>query len=225
MDFVSIRFKENTLCFLLLYFNGRFAFCCCYFFVVVVFPFCCFRSTFSTNTALTYLGDNIRFNLDKGLYTGVVLLDLQKAFDTVDHHILLSKLRAIGADDYAVKWFSSYLNERKQFFDVLGTFSSKEGIRCGVPQGSILGPLLFTLYVNDMSTAVNCDLCLYADDSMLLVSGKNVTQIEKALEKEMNGISDWLQANRLSLHLGKTESILFGSVRKFEKGIENENFM
>ena len=175
-----------------------------------------FRSTFSTNTALTYLGDKIRFNLDKGLYTGVVLLDLQKAFDTVDHHILLSKLRATGADDLAVKWFSSYLKERKQFVDVLGTFSSKEGIRCGVPQGSILGPLLFTLYVNDMSTAVNCDLCLYADDSMLLVSGKNVTQIEKRLEKEMNGISDWLQANRLSLHLGKTESILFGSVRKLK---------
>ena len=64
-----------------------------------------FRSTFSTNTALCYLGDKIRFNLDKGLYTGVVLLDLQKAFDTVDHHILLSKLRATGVDDLAVKWF------------------------------------------------------------------------------------------------------------------------
>ena len=89
---------------------------------------------------------------------------IKKALDTVDHHILLSKLRATGADDLAVKWFSSYLNERKQFVDVLGTFSSKEGIRCGVPQGSNLLPLLFTLYVNDMSTAVNCDLCLCADD-------------------------------------------------------------
>ena len=68
-----------------------------------------------------------------------------------------------------------------------------------------------------MSTAVNCDLCLYADDSMLLVSGKNVRQIAKALKTEMNGISDLLQANRLSLHLGKTESILFGSVRKLKK--------
>ena len=157
--------------------------------------------------------------MQKAFDTGVVLLDLQKAFDTVDHHILLSKLRAIGADDFAVKWFSSYLNERKQFVDVLGTLSSKEGIRCCVPQGSILGPLLFTLYVNDMSTVVNCDLCLYADDSMLLVSDKNVTQIEKALENEMNGISDWLQANRLSLHLGKTKSrpILFSSVRKLKK--------
>ena len=116
-----------------------------------------------------------------------------------------------------MKWFSSYLSDRKQFVDVQGTFSSEESVSCGVPQGSILGPLLFTLYVNDMSSAVNCDLCLYADDSMLLVSGKNVNEIEKTLESEMNEISKWLQENKLSLHLGKTESILFGSVRKLKK--------
>ena len=155
--------------------------------------------------------------MDKGHYTGVVLLDLQKAFDTVDHSILVTKLRAIGADNLALKWFSSYLGERKQFVDVHGTFSSKEAVSCGVPQGSILGPLLFTLYVNDMSNAVNCDLCLYADDSMLLVSGKDVKKVEQTLEKEMNEISKWLQANKLSLHLGKTESILFGSVCKLKK--------
>jgi len=176
-----------------------------------------FRSKYSTDTALTYLGDKLRFNMDKGLYTGVILLDLQKAFDTVDHSILVSKLRAIGADNIAVKWFSSYLDERKQFVDVQGTFSSQEDVSCGVPQGSILGPLLFTLYVNDMSTAVNCDLSLYADDSMLLISGENVNHVEEALEQEMNEISKWLQANKLSLHLGKTESILFGSVHKLKK--------
>ena len=176
-----------------------------------------FRSTFSTNTALTYLGDKIRFNLDKGDFTGVVLLDLQKAFDTVDHTILLSKLMAAGANNTVVKWFSSYLSSRKQFVDVQGTFSSEESVSCGMPQGSILGPLLFTLYVNDMSSAVGCDLCLYADDSMLLVSGKNVEEIEKTLTNEMNEISKWLQENKLSLHLGKTESILFGTVRKLKK--------
>ena len=171
----------------------------------------------STNTALTYLGDKIRFNLDKGNFTGVILLDLQKAFDTVDHKILISKLKAAGANNTVLKWFSSYLGNRKQFVDVHGTFSSEEPVSCGVPQGSILGPLLFTLYVNDMSSAVRCDLCLYADDSMLLVSGKNVEEIEKTLKNEMNEISKWLQANKLSLHLGKTESILFGSVRKLKK--------
>ena len=90
-------------------------------------------------------------------------------------------------------------------------------IRSLLRQGSILGPALFTLYANYMSTAVNGDLRLYADDSMLLVNGKNVTQIEKALEQEMIGISDSLQAVKLSLHLKKYESIMFGSVRKLKR--------
>ena len=128
----------------------------------------------------------------------------------------MSKLKAAGANNTVLHWFSSYLSDRKQFVDVQGTLSSEELVSCGVPQGSILGPLLFTLYVNDMSSAITCDLCLYADDSMLLVSGNNVEEIEKTLNTEMNEISKWLQANKLSLHLGKTESILFGSVRKLK---------
>ena len=80
---------------------------------------------FSTDIALTFLSDKICFNMDKGLYTGVILLDLQKAFDTVDHDILLSKLKAIGANDSAVNWFASYLCNRKQFVQVGDNFSSK----------------------------------------------------------------------------------------------------
>ena len=170
-----------------------------------------FRPKFSTNTALTFLSDKIRFNMDNGFYTGVVLLDLQKAFDTVDHSILMSKLRAIGADKLTVKWFTSYLSGRKQFVDVDGTYSGEDDVRCGVPQGSILGPLLFTIYVNDMPGAVDCKLCLYADDSLLIVSGKDIRKVEHELEIQMDKISKWLQSNKLSLHLGKTESIVFGS--------------
>ena len=155
--------------------------------------------------------------MDKGLYTGIILLDLQKAFDTVDHKILTTKLLAIGCDSNTVKWFSCYLNNRKQFVDVNNSFSSLEPVTCGVPQGSILGPLLFTIYVNDMCTSVTCDLCLYADDSMLIVSGKNVVEIEKSLTVEMNDISDWLTSNKLSLHLGKTETILCASKKKLKK--------
>jgi len=172
---------------------------------------------FSTDNALTFLTDKIRFNIDKGLYTGVVLLDLQKAFDTVDHDILLAKLRATGADDSSVNWFTSYLCNRKQFVFANGAVSDNEFIKCGVPQGSILGPLLFTVYVNDMCRDVLSDLYLYADDSMLLVSGKSVTEIEKTLTEEMHKLNNWLQSNKLSLHLGKTESILFGSKRKLKK--------
>ena len=169
-----------------------------------------FRSSYSTDTCLMYLTDYIRQECDKGRYTGMVMLDLQKAFDTVNHAILLQKLSALGMRDESVDWFRSYLSGRSQVVDVNGTFSSEHCITCGVPQGSILGPLLFLIYVNDMSAAVKCQLLLYADDSALMVSGKDVAEIEAALSGELEEIQDWLVNNKLSLHLGKTESILFG---------------
>ena len=165
-----------------------------------------FRRSYSTDTALTYLSDRIRLNMDAGLYTGIVLIDLQKAFDTVDHNILALKLNALGLDRSAVAWFESYLSDRQQFVNVQGTKSAYGEVTCGVPQGSILGPLLFTIYVNDMSSAVTCDLLLYADDSALVVSGKDPGQIEHTLSRELESISLWLAQNKLSLHLGKTEA-------------------
>ena len=91
--------------------------------------------------------------------------------------------------------------------------SSKIAINCGVPQGSILGPLLFSIYVNDMYSAVSCKVILYADDSALLVSGNNISTIEYTLSMELEKLNLWLIDNKLSLHLGKTESILFGPTR------------
>jgi hypothetical protein len=155
--------------------------------------------------------------MDEGFYTGLVLIDLQKAFDTVDHVILLDKLTAIGADEDAVGWFRSYLSQRRQFVEVNGTKSSFENVNCGVPQGSILGPLLFIIYVNDMVDVVHCDLFLYADDSALVVRGRNINEIESKLENEINAVSKWLVTNKLSLHLGKTESIVFASKKKLKK--------
>ena len=129
---------------------------------------------FSTDTTPTFLTDYIRCKIDKGDLTGLVLLDLQKAFDTVDHNILLSKLSALGLIQTSVNWFKSFLTQRSQLVEVDGTRSETRNVTCGVPQGSILGPLLFLIYVNEMENAVNCKLLLYADDSCLLVSGKNV---------------------------------------------------
>ena len=129
---------------------------------------------FSTDTTLTFLTDYIRCKIDKGDLIGLVLLDLQKAFDTVDHNILLSKLSALGHIQTSVNWFKSYLTQRSQLVEVDGTRSETRNVTCGVSQGSILGPLLFLIYVNEMENAVNCKLLLYADDSCLLVSGKNV---------------------------------------------------
>ncbi len=114
-------------------------------------------------------------------------------------------------------WFQSYLRERTQIVNVNGVDSDPMTVRCGVPQGSILGPLLFLCYVNDMPISVKCKLLLYADDSALLVSGKDPTEIGKRLSYELESCSQWLIDNKLSLHLGKTEAILFGSKRKLKK--------
>jgi hypothetical protein len=117
--------------------------------------------------------------MDRGNYTGMVMLDLQKAFDTVDHSILVQKLESIGVNLNSRSWFTSYLCERKQLVDINGTTSDQANISCGVPQGSILGPLLFLIYVNDMKGSVNSELLLYADDSAILVSDKSILKIEK----------------------------------------------
>ena len=179
-----------------------------------------FRSSFSTDTCLTHLTDQIRFQMDRGFYTGMVMIDLQKAFDTVDHDILLQKLKALGFDPLAIKWFESYLKGRNQKTEINGIFSDPRVVPCGVPQGSILGPLLFLLYINDMEAAVSCQLILYADDSALLVSGKDVNKIEQQLGNELSSLNGWLVDNRLSIHLGKTESILFGTKKRL--GISSE---
>ena len=151
-----------------------------------------FRKSYSTDTCLINLTDHIKDEIDNGNLCGMAMLDLQKAFDTVNYDILLFKLKALGFKDDVIKWMSSYLTRREQMVNVNGVESDPAGITCGVPQGSILGPLLFLLYVNDMKAAVNCELLLYADDSALLVSGKDVVNIESLLREELSNVGNWL---------------------------------
>ena len=132
-----------------------------------------FRKSHSTDTCLLYLTDYIRREVDMGKYCGMVMLDLQKAFDTVNHSILLNKLRAIGFDSAATNWMKSYLEDREQVVEVNGSLSSPLKVNCGVPQGSILGPLLFLIYINDMKSACNGNLFLFADDSAILASDRD----------------------------------------------------
>ena len=172
-----------------------------------------FRGGFSTDTCLTNLTDHIRNETAKGNVTGMVLIDLQKAFDTCDHSILLQKLKSMGV---ASHWFRSYLSERRQCVRTGGTVSSFLDVTCGVPQGSILGPTLFLCYINDMSMALNCHLALYADDSALIYSGPDSNAVASFLSEQMTRCSAWLIDNRLSLHVGKTECIIFGSRRRLK---------
>ena len=174
-----------------------------------------FRASYSTDICLINHQDGIRIDISQGKYVGMVLMDLQKAFDTVDHDILLEKLDSMGFDNH--KWFESYLKGRKQMV-VANDVSSETGtVTCGVPQGSILGPLLFLCYVNDMPISVKCKLLLYADDSALIISGFDPEKIAEELSRELESCRQWLIDNKLSLHLGKTEAILFGSKRKLKR--------
>ena len=177
-----------------------------------------FRKSYSTDTCLINLMDHIRMLVSKKKFVGMVLLDLQKAFDTVDHEILCQKLEIMGLD--YTQWMKSYLGGRKQVVMANDTVSEPGIVSCGVPQGSILGPLLFLCYINDMPISVNCKLLLYADDSALIVSGTDPENIAELLTKELESCKQWLNDNKLSLHLGKTESILFGSKRNLRK-VEN----
>ena len=170
-----------------------------------------FREYFSTNTCLVYLTDYIKTEIACGRFVGMVALDVQKAFDCVNHDILCKKLEYMGVDS---TWFQSYLSNRSQIVNVNGIMSETCGVSDGVPQGSLLGPLLYLCYCNDMETAITCKLVLYADDSILLVSDKDPKAIEQKLEMELKSTNNWLIENKLTSHPGKCEAILFGSKKK-----------
>ena len=110
------------------------------------------------------MNDKIVKGFDKGMMTAVILTDLQKAFDTTDHEVLLQKLYANVFSKHTVNWFKSYLSNRSFLVNLESNFSQRAFVSCGVPQGSVLGPLLFLIYVNNVSQAVKCHLFLYADD-------------------------------------------------------------
>lgn len=150
-----------------------------------------------------------------GNYVGMALLDVQKAFDCVDHDILCQKLSALGIA--STGWFKSYLSERKQVVNINGTLSQQRLITSGVPQGSILGPTLFLCFVNDMPSCVKCRLIQYADDSVLIASGKDPHKISEILSADLKNCDTWLIENKLSLHMGKTELTIFGSKRKLKR--------
>ena len=143
---------------------------------------------------------------------GVLFLDLKKAFDTVDHVILLKKLNCYGVDDRALAWFRSYLEDRQQVCYVNGVTSSMARITCGVPQGSILGPLLFLLYVNDFPKSLDYGMArLFADDTNLTFSGCCLAALQDEMTKDLKGITSWLSANKLTLNVLKTDFMLIGS--------------
>src|SRR3984885_15376093 len=142
-------------------------------------------------------------------------LRLAKAFDTVDHEILLKKLENYGIRGTSLQWFHSYLDNRQQLVKCNDQFSNLRIIRYGVPQGSNLGPLLFLLYINDLPSASTLlHFILFADDTNIFYSHKSLDSLMKLVNSELSTAADWFKANRLSLNLNKTSFIIFHSHRK-----------
>ena len=169
-----------------------------------------FQKGKSTHMALITLVDRITEALDNGDYVVGVFLDFSKAFDTVDHAILLDKMTIYGVRTIALKWFKDYLTGRSQYVTYNGFKSNNSEIKCGVPQGSILGPLLFLLYINDLaSVSEACFSILFADDSNMFISGKDVEVMSEKLKSDMENIRQWLCCNKLSLNVSKTHYMVF----------------
>jgi len=174
-----------------------------------------FRKQHSCQTSLTRLIDTWIRDIDNGKLIGTVFLDLKKAFDLVDHKILLYKLKLYHFSPKSVSLFTSYLSNRKQQVKVGNVQSEFMEIKSGVPQGSILGPLLFLIYINDIAySCPDLNIDLYADDSTLFKSDTELSKIESHLQSNLDYISKWCTYNNMALHPQKTKCMIIGSKQK-----------
>ena len=180
-----------------------------------------FREKHSTTHALLSLTESIKHSIDNGKFGCGIFLDLQKAFDTVNHDILIKKLEHYGIRGNVLDWFRSYLRGRFQYVSVNGHLSDLLPISCGVPQGSVLGSLLFLIYVNDLPNISKVlQVYLFEDDTSISFESDNLLTLQKVVNRELRKVRKWLEANRLSLNISKTNYVIFHSkVRKIDEFI------
>ena len=171
-----------------------------------------FREKHSTSHAILQLIHNISIGHEHSLHTVGIFLDLSKAFDTINHDILLDKLFHYGIRGIALDWFKNYLTYRKQFVDIEGKHSVLRELNCGVPQGSLLGPLLFSIYINDFDKSSDLfSFILFADDLNLFISHNDIEVLFNIVNSELTCIANWIKANKLSLNIQKTNYMLFSN--------------
>ena len=174
-----------------------------------------FRQEHSCQTALINIIDKWIQDMNDGNINLAVLLDFKKAFDVVDHDILCKKLEIYGFDNTAVSFLKSYLNERTQQVQIGNAHSEKLYIKYGVPQGSILGPLLFILYINDLPIYMqNCCTDLYADDSTLHLSGNCYQTLQSKVQEDLHGVEEWCNDNNMFINKNKTKYMIIGTKQR-----------
>ena len=151
------------------------------------------------------------------------MLDLKKAFDTVHHETLIDKLKLYDLDE-CIAWFKDYLSNRSHNVSVNGISSKQADCVCGIPQGSILGPLLFIIYINDLPNVVSgkTKVSMYADDTALYTVCKDANDLNCTLNTDLEKVSNWLMRNKLSLNVRKTELLVLGSKQRLCR-INDEN--
>ena len=189
----------------------------------LLFPFQSgFRPTHSTQTLLLHCLDEWYKALDRKQYIGVVFLDITKAFDTVDHYMLLSKLSQLGLSPSAASWFKSYLSHRSQVTRVDDSYSSPGFPTSGVPQGSVLGPSLFSAFINDLPSVLPPDsVVLFADDTAIYIINSNLSSLNASLQKCLDAANLWMARNGLRLNENKTKCMLIHSSKaKAESGLD-----
>ena len=176
-----------------------------------------FRPLHSTHTSLLEITEYLLANMNSGHMTGAIFLDLRKAFDVIPHDKLLDKLQRFGIRGKEYLWFHSYIIERKQCVSIDGTLSDFLTMKSGIPQGSTLGPLLFTMFINDLCAIEFSSLTkisLYADDTVIFCKGKSLQEVEFSLQTQFNLIVDWMLTNDMFINVSKTKTMLFGSRNK-----------
>jgi hypothetical protein len=174
-----------------------------------------FRNLFSCESALLNIVNKWTTAIDNDDMNGVILLDLRKAFDLIDHDILLQKLKLYKCSELTIKWFNSYLKGRTQCTYYNGKLSEKLPIKTGVPQGSILGPLLFIMFINDLPLALDdSDTDMYADDSTVTAQGKTTIELEEKLSADAEKITEWCSENHMAPNATKTKVMLITTRQK-----------
>ena len=175
-----------------------------------------FRKGYGSQHALLHMLHNWRIQLDQGRTVAAVLMDLSKAFDCINHDLLIAKMHAYGVSKQAIKLLRNYLSNRRQRVGVDETYSTWLDLIVGVPQGSILGPLLFNIYLNDLMlyfTDSDVGICNYADDNTLYTSGDSVIEVKQNLKRSLTVVSSWFCNNGLQLNADKCNLIVFGKPR------------